>query len=158
MVGLVVVLVMAMAGCNDATASDGGGGSVASEGTVATPVELTVGTAKAATVGAVNTEDTSDESYYKFTTSDAGSYKISLSAFDPALGADSSDGLVTYLYTESDFSGTVFGSSSNYFGTDTTAHADADRTLSLSASTTYYFRVANWLDSGVSFTLLITKL
>jgi hypothetical protein len=153
MVGLVVGLVMAMAGCDDATASDGGGGSVASEGTVAAPVELTVGTEKAATVGAQNTEDDSDYSYYTFTTSDAANYRISLSAFDPALG-EITDGIRTYLYTGSDFTGAVFSGSATYYEGDPTSHREPP----LSASTTYYLKVLNSEDSGVSFTLLISKL
>jgi len=111
-----------------------GGGS---EGSEINPVELTLGTAHSGTIDNV---DYYGHSYYKFTTSAADNYTVTMT------NSDSLDGM---LYSGSDFTSFV-----DYWTAETTASetlGNYGNSSELSANTAYYLRI-----SGVSSTAKTT--
>ena len=119
-----------------------------SEGSISDPVGLTLGTAHPGTID--NVEDGFDKgySYYKFTTSAADNYTLTMT---------NSDSLDCQLYSNSGFSSTVTYSSYNDCTAGTnlsetfTGAASSGSSSGLSASTVYYLNI-----TGVSSTVKTT--
>ena len=102
-----------------------------SEGSVDNPVELTLGTAHAGTVEGYESYYSHGNSFYKFTTSDADNYTLTMT---------NSDSLDCYLYSNSNFSSSSLVNgcteSANLSGT-----FNGSSGTGLSASTTYYLEI-----------------
>ena len=112
-----------------------------SEGSKENPVELTLGTAHAGTVEGYTSGSDHGNSYYKFTTSDADKYTLSMT---------NSDSLGCKLYSDSGFSSYVSSQYNNCSG-----GANLSKTFtgtsssgSLSASTTYYLEIVQQATSS----------
>jgi len=127
-----------------------------SEGSKADPVELTLGTAHSGTID--NVKDGNDGwddgySYYKFTTSAADNYTLTMT---------NSDSLDCQLYSNSGFSSTVTYSSYNDCTAGTTLSetftgaASSGSNSGLSANTVYYLRIEGELSSPKTTTYNIT--
>ena len=133
------------------TVSKGG-----SEGSKADPVELTLGTAHPGTIDNVKDGDDGWDdgySYYKFTTSAADNYTLTMT---------NSDSLDCQLYSNSGFSSTVTYSSYNDCTAGTnlsekfTGAASSGSNSGLSDNTTYYLRIDGELSSPKTTTYNIT--
>jgi len=102
-----------------------------SEGSVVNPVELTLGTAHAGTVEGYESSYSHGNSFYKFITSDADNYTLTMT---------NSDSLDCYLYSNSNFSSSSLVNgcteSANLSGT-----FNGSSGTGLSASTTYYLEI-----------------
>lgn len=102
-----------------------------SEGSVSNPVELTLGTAHSGTVEGYESDSSNGNSFYKFTTSGADNYTLTMT---------NSDSLDCYLYSNSNFS-------SSSLVDDCTEGATLSGTFNgsngtgLSESTTYYLYI-----------------
>ena len=127
-----------------------------SEGSKNNPVELTLGTAHSGTID--NVKDGNDGwddgySYYKFTTSAADNYTLTMT---------NSDSLDCQLYSNSGFSSTVTYSSYNDCTAGTTLSetftgaASSGSNSGLSANTVYYLRIEGELSSPKTTTYNIT--
>ncbi len=103
------------------------------EGSIASPVELTLDTAHSGKVGSTNDNFSS---YYKFTAGDTGYYKIAVTG----LSAE----LTFHVCVKSDFNSIIASPSST----------EGISSIALSAAATYYLRVAN--SSGVNQVYTIT--
>ena len=137
------VFVLVMSACSVTTeesSSDYG----SSDGSASSPVELTVGTAKAGSVAKYG------YSYYKFTTTStgAGSYKLAISSLSIIDSYSSSSSIISYLYT-------VQGTPSNYLTSQSCAASCYDyfRYQNMNASTTYYIRIYGYGKGTYSLTL-----
>ena len=115
-----------------------------SDGSATSPVELTVGTAKAGSVAKYG------YSYYKFTTSStgAGNYKLAISSLAITDSHSSSSSIKSYLYT-------VQGTPSNYLTYQSCAASCTDYFgyKNVDASTTYYIRIYGYGMGTYSLTL-----
>ena len=102
-----------------------------SEGSVSNPVELTLGTAHSGTVEGYESDSSNGNSFYKFTTSGADNYTLTMT---------NSDSLDCYLYSNSNFSSSSLVNgcteSANLSGT-----FNGSSGTGLSASTTYYLGI-----------------
>ena len=123
------------------TVSQGG-----SEGSENNPVELTLSTAHS---GKVEGTSSYGKSYYKFTTTSADNYTLTMT---------NSDSMDCYLYSDSGFTTSV---SSSY--NDCTAGTNLSKTFTgtsssagLSASTTYYLRIEGESSTAKTSTYNIT--
>ena len=102
-----------------------------SEGSVDNPVELTLGTAHSGTVEGYKSDKSNGNSFYKFTTSGADNYTLTMT---------NSDSLDCYLYSNSNLS-------SSSLVDDCTEGANLSGTFNgsngtgLSGSTTYYLEI-----------------
>ncbi len=127
------------------TLSQGG-----SEGSVSNPVELTLSTAHS---GTIDNLAYSGNSYYKFTTSAADNYTLTMT---------NSDSLDCQLYSNSGFSTTVTYSSYNDCTAGTnlsetfTGAASSGSSSGLSASTAYYLKIYGTRTSAKTTTYNIT--
>ena len=130
------------------TVSKGG-----SEGSAADPVVLTLGTAHSGTIDNVDDGWDRGYSYYKFTTSAADNYTLTMT---------NSDSLDCQLYSNSGFSSTVTYSSYNDCTAGTnlsetfTGAASSGSNSGLSANTVYYLRIDGELSSPKTTTYNIT--
>ena len=120
-----------------------------SEGSKENPVELTLGTAHAGTVEGYTSGSDHGNSYYKFTTSDADKYTLSMT---------NSDNLGCKLYSDSGFSSYVSSQYNNCY-----AGANFSKTFtgtsssgSLSASTTNYLGIRQTSATSKTTTYNIT--
>ena len=118
-----------------------------SDGSATSPVELTVGTAKAGSVAKYG------YSYYKFTTSStgAGSYKLAIASLSITESSSSSSSVIAYLYSGSGYnSSTQLDSES--CAASCTLYFDYENR---DASTTYYLRMYGY---GIgTYTLTISQ-
>ena len=102
-----------------------------SEGSADNPVELTLGTAHSGTVEGYKSDNSNGNSFYKFTTSGADNYTLTMT---------NSDSLDCYLYSNSNLS-------SSSLVDDCTEGANLSGTFNgsngtgLSESTTYYLEI-----------------
>ena len=107
----------------------------ANEGTVSSPIELTLDAVRSAKIGAETSSD--NYSYYSFTTTIAGDYNVSSSL--------SSSEIYFYLYSgsidDTYVDGTVIGDS---------------RIFALAPSTTYYLKPRSYTATDATFDLLVT--
>jgi hypothetical protein len=114
------------------------------DGSATSPVELTVGTAKAGNFAKYG------YSYYKFTTSStgAGSYKLAISSLSITDSYSSSSSIISYLYT-------VQGTPSNYLTYQSCADSCYDYFWykNMDESTTYYIRIYGYGKGTYSLTL-----
>ena len=121
-----------------------------SEGSVSNPVELTLGTAHSGTVEGYESDSSNGNSFYKFTTSGADNYTLTMT---------NSDSLDCYLYSNSNLSssslvdgcteganlsGTFNGSNGTGLSESTTYYLDIEQQATSSApkTTTYNITVA----------------
>ena len=115
-----------------------------SDGSATSPVELTVGTAKAGSFAKYG------YSYYKFTTSStgAGNYKLAISSLSITDSSSSSSSIISYLYT-------VQGTPSNHLTYQSCAASCIDYFgyKNVDASTTYYIRIYGYGMGTYSLTL-----
>ena len=137
------VFVIVMSACS-VTTEESTTSSGSSDGSASSPVELTVGTAKAGSVAKYG------YSYYKFTTSStgAGSYKLAISSLSITDSYSSSSSIISYLYT-------VQGTPSNYLTYQTCADSCYDYFWykNMDESTTYYIRIYGYGKGTYSLTL-----
>lgn len=131
-----VMLLSLLAACGG-----GGGGSAPAapagttptlsngEGTVSSPINVALDTPRSSTVGTLT------NSYYSFTTTNAGSYLVSIT--------NPSASVIWYLYSDAGYS-TAVGSS-----------CAAACINNLAANTKYYLRVKDWGSSAATFTLAV---
>ena len=130
------------------TVSKGG-----SEGSIADPVVLTLGAVHPGTIDNVDDGWDRGYSYYKFTTSAADNYTLTMT---------NSDSLDFQLYSNSGFSSTVTYSSYNDCTAGTnlsetfTGAASSGSNSGLSANTVYYLRIDGELSSPKTTTYNIT--
>ena len=114
-----------------------------SEGSINNPVELTLGTAHSGTIDNV---DYYGHSYYKFTTSAADNYTVTMT------NPDSLDGML--------FSGSDFTSYVDYWtsktGVFTETLGNSGNATGLSANTAYYLRISGESSTGKITTYNIT--
>ena len=125
----------------DLTISRGG-----SEGSKNNPVELTLGSAQS---GTIDNKAYYGYSFYKFTTSGADNYTLSM---------NNSDSLDCSLYSDSAYTSTV-----NWYYSDCTAGTNLTETFTgtsssegLSGNTSYYLRIEGELSTAKTTTYSIT--
>ena len=130
------------------TVSQGG-----SEGSKNNPVELTLSSAHSGTIDNIYYSFNYGNSYYKFTTSSADNYTLTM---------NNSDSLDCQLYSDSGFSSTVTRSTYNDCTAGTnlsetfTGAASSGSSSGLSASTAYYLKIYGTRTSAKTTTYNIT--
>ena len=102
-----------------------------SEGSVSTPVELTLGTAHSGTVEGYESDSSNGNSFYKFTTSGADNYTLTMT---------NSDSLDCYLYSNSNFSSSSLVDGCTE-GATLSGTFNGSNGTGLSESTTYYLEI-----------------
>ena len=123
--------------------------TVYNKGSIAAPVEVTVGTIHSGKVGYGNTYSSitgnPSYSYYKITLSAAGKYKIAVTNVSPSSYLDID------LYSNSTFTGLL-----DYSMNSTTSGVSL--TYTFASAGTYYFEVSNYTDtSNVTYTINVTS-
>tara|TARA_B100001123_G_scaffold134576_1_gene156184 strand:- start:659 stop:1474 length:816 start_codon:yes stop_codon:yes gene_type:complete len=119
-----------------------------SDGSAASPVELTVGTAKSGSV-AYN-----DNSFYKFTTSStgAGNYKLDVASLAVTDSWSSTRSVMAYIYSNSSYSTSYLLDYDSCLASCTMVFDYDDN---LNPDTTYYLKIYGYGDA--SYSLTVTK-
>ena len=122
------------------------GSSGSNDGSAASPVELTVGTAKSGSVAYA------DYSFYKFTTSStgAGNYKLVVDSLSITDSWSSSSSVLAYLYSNSGYSSSYLLEYDSCLASCTMVFDYEDN---LHASTTYYLKIYGYGNTTYSLTV-----
>ncbi|HET6486284.1 MAG TPA: hypothetical protein VFH83_07685 [Spirochaetia bacterium] len=125
---------LGVAGLAAATSSVTVSGPPSNEGSIASPVAVTLDAARTFKIGV--SAAAQDYSYYTFTTTSAGTYYFDVSQLYS---------YYLYVYTNSDFTGSVVSSVNGAWGVG----------FSLTGSTTYYLKLRNTSSSVASFSGMV---
>ena len=122
------------------------GSSGSNDGSAASPVELTVGTAKSGSVAYAS------NSFYKFTTSStgAGNYKLVVGSLSITDSWSSSNSVLAYLYSNSSYSSSYMLEYDSCLASCTMVFDYEDN---LHASTTYYLKIYGYGNATYSLTV-----
>ena len=120
--------------------------SGSNDGSAASPVELTVGTAKSGSVAYAS------NSFYKFTTSStgAGNYKLVVGSLSITDSWSSSNSVLAYLYSNSGYSSSYLLEYDSCLASCTMVFDYEDN---LHASTTYYLKIYGYGNATYSLTV-----
>ena len=120
--------------------------SGSSDGSAASPVELTVGTAKSGSVAYAS------NSFYKFTTSStgAGNYKLVVGSLSITDSWSSSNSVLAYLYSDSGYSSSYLLEYDSCLASCTMVF---DYEHNLHANTTYYLKIYGYGNATYSLTV-----
>ena len=122
------------------------GSSGSNDGSAASPVELTVGTAKSGSVAYAS------NSFYKFTTTStgAGNYKLVVGSLSITDSWSSSSSVLAYLYSNSGYSSSYLLEYDSCLASCTMVFDYEDN---LHASTTYYLKIYGYGNTTYSLTV-----
>ena len=140
---LLLILTLSASCSVEVEESDSSGSS---DGSAASPVELTVGTAKSGSVARA------DYSFYKFTTSStgAGNYKLDVASLAITDSWSSSNSVLAYLYSNSSYSSSYLLEYDSCLASCTMVFDYEDN---LNASTTYYLKIYGYGNATYSLTV-----
>ena len=140
-----LIILTFFASCSVEEESDDSGSS---DGSAASPVELTVGTDKSGSVAYA------DYSFYKFTTSStgAGNYKLVVGSLSITDSWSSSSSVLAYLYSDSSYSSSYLLEFDSCLESCTMVFDYEDN---LHADTTYYLKMYGYGDA--TYALTVTK-
>ena len=139
-----LLIIILLASCSVEVEESGSSGS--NDGSAASPVELTVGTAKSGSVAYAS------NSFYKFTTSStgAGNYKLVVGSLSITDSWSSSNSVLAYLYSDSSYSSSYLLEYDSCLASCTMVFDYEDN---LHANTTYYLKIYGYGNTTYSLTV-----